>query len=976
VRRTLLLGTVTLTLLLSGVVHAVRITIDTGGDPNSRLEIRTLTLPDGTQAQLYVLEGHQVHVSIGDSELVADHIEFDLTNRVVRVVGYGSYTTNGETVAGKDLVIDLAGESFQARDVIISTTALDVKGDSASRVPGQISILSGHFSPCSRCDQTVEDYGFDASRIELYPGDRLVAYDVTVLLRDRPLFQLPLLVLPLAPPDRQPLLSITTGTASTRAEVALRWPYVSGPDGFGSVDLHYFADVQPGAGSQLENNLLGGQVETSYLAGGFDHRFYTDRGKGEFKVEYTPFTLERNADGTVPTGPKGASTLQFDLHYATEPSLGPPAVSFSLKRDDTVRNRIWEFNWSTTEQSSGLEGTFSSQGFLDLQPGDAVSTPSYANRTTPLWTVARLQVKPTDLKDYTFGPFQVQSALLDLGAFRDNSNLSNRSAAATPTVTSARALDNYALALTPTSPWAGMTVSGKSVFTGNYYGTGERLINWNSDVTAKQTVADAGSLSLTFLRNTAQGETPFSFDQIPLRTRTETSAALLLDPLAWASLEVKGGYVLVDSRDQRNVGVQPIDSTLHLFGNTDWIDLSVSNSYDVRNQDPGTIDTKLDLTSQGDLRASLNLEHVADLKATPDRLTGAVTDETHSLAKASLAYAGVAELSISGGYNYVPLPPAAGEPPQAWDPLDLSVTLGTLQQDDATPGVKLTYERDLNAGKVTALRVDAAAAAGPLQFSASEQLGFPAGTVASSSLRLAWPGIAAVEADGLAWLEPGWLGFPGDPTYSRGLSFRVEDAPATGSPIWQVRYDTVFDPTLNAGAGGYRNTDLTTRAVLTDRQVGPANFSVDLFTDMPLHDDLQPISYLRRASLTFGIDLYQTVGLQGSLGYNGAYSSVTQSVTSEVLTLGDVALIARPLKELYVGAVLNDTWDFSGNDPNHPAFNLQPTFVAVWNRCCWALYSSWDSATGRFKIALTTPGAQKGLLQMFDTALTLPGAKP
>jgi hypothetical protein len=975
-RRALLLGALTLLLLAGGSAQAVRITIDSGGDPASRLEIRTLTLPDGTEAQLYVLEGHQVHVTIGDSELVADHVEFDLTNRIVRVVGYGSYTANGETVTGNDMVIDLKGESLQAKDVIISTSALDVTGDSASRVPGQISILSGHFSPCSRCDQTVQDYGFDASRIELYPGDRLVAYGVTVLLRGRPLFHLPLLVLPLAPPNRQPLLSITSGTATTRAEIALRWPYVAGPNAFGNVDLHYYADVQTGAGGGLEKSLLGGQVLTSYLGGGFDHRFYTDRGKGEFKVEYTPFTLDRNADGTVPSGAKGESTLQFDLHYATESTLGPPAVSFSLKRDDTVRNRIWEYAWSTTAQNAGLEGTFSSQGYLDVAPGDTVTTPSYANRTTPLWTVGRLEVKPTNLKDYTFGPFQVQSALLDLGVFRDTSNLSNRSAAATPTFTAARALDNYALVMNPVSPWSGMTVSGKSVFTGNYYGTGERLVNWDANLTAKQTAEGVGSLSLSFQRNTAQGETPFAFDQIPLSTRTETSATLLIDPLKWASLEVKSGYVFVDSRDQQNVGVQPVDSTLTLFGNTDWVNLSVSNSYDVKNQDPGTIDTRLDLTSRGDLKATLSLEHIQDLKPTPDRLSGIVTNETHSQAKASLAYAGVAELSISSGYTYAPPPPPTGEPPQAWDPLDLSLTLGTLQQDDAVPGVKLTYERDLNAGKVTALRVDAAAAVGPVQFSASEQLGFPDGTVASSSLRVAWPGIAAAEADGLAWLEPAWLGFPGDPTFSRAIAFRFEDAPTTGSPVWQVRYDTIFDPTLNGGAGGYRNTDLTARAVLTDRQVGPANFSVDLFYDMPLRDDLLPLSYLRRASLTFGVDLYQTVGLQGALGYNGSYSSATQSVTSEVLTLGDVALIVRPLKDLYVGAVVNDTWDFSGNDASHPAFNLQPTFVAAWNRCCWALYSSWNSATGQFKIALTTPGAQKGLLQMFDTGLTLPGAKP
>ncbi|MEJ2359400.1 MAG: hypothetical protein P8Y13_15160, partial [Deinococcales bacterium] len=964
-----LLAAIVLTLLLSSAAYAVRITIDTGGDPNSRLEIRTLTLPDGTQAQLYVLEGHQVHVTIGDSVLVANHVEFDLTNRVVRVVGYGSYTTKGETVTGNDLVIDLKGESFQAKDVIISTSALDVTGDSASRVPGQISVLSGHFSPCSRCDQSIEDYGFDASRIELYPGDRLVAYGVTVLLRNRPLFELPLLVVPLAPPNRQPLLSITTGTATTRAEVAVRWPYVAGPDAFGSVDLHYYADVTPGAGNWLENNLLGGQVTTSYVGGGFDHRFYTERGKGEFKVQYTPFTLDRNSDGTVPSGPKGESTLQFELHYATEKVLGPPSNSFSLTRDDTVRNRIWEYDWSTTQQSDGLQGTFSSQGFLDVKPGDDVSTPSYANRTTPLRTIARLQVQPTDLKSYTFGPFQVQSALLDLGAFEDNSNLSNRSAAATPTVTAGRLLDNYALVMTPASPWAGMTVSGKSVFTGKYYGTGERLVDWNADITAQQSVAGAGSLSLTFLRDTAQGETPFAFDQIPLRTRTESKARLLLDPLAWANLAVTGGYVFVDSRDQQN---EPVTSTLTLFGKTPWISASVSNSYDIKNQDPGTIDAKLAVRSSGSVRASLQLEHVEDLKATPDPLTGVVTDETHSQAKASLAYAGVAELAISGGYNYNPPPPPAGEPPQAWDPLDLSVTLGTLQQDDLTPGLKVTYERDLNAGKVTALTVAAAAAAGPLQFSASERLGFPNGTVASSALRLAWPGIAAVEADGLAWLEPSWLGFPGDPTVSRTLSFRVEDAPTTGQPVWQVRYDTVFDPTLNSGAGGYRNTDFTTRAVLTDRQWGPANFSVDLFTDMPLHDDLQPISYLRRGSLNFGLDLYETVGLQGSLGYNGYYSSSTQSVTSGLLNLTDVALIVRPVKSLYLGAVVNDTWDLTGNSATYPSFNLQPTFVVAWNRCCWALYSSWDSATGVFKIALTTPGSSQGLLQTFQSALMLP----
>ena len=963
-------------LLLGGTARAVRITIDTNGDPNSRLEIRTLTLPDGSQVNLYVLEGHRVHVTIGSSELVADHIEFDLTNRVVRVVGYGRYTSGGQTVVGNDLVINLGKESFQAKDVLISTSQLDVTGDSASRVPGQISILSGHFSPCSRCDQSVEDYGFDAKRIELYPGDRLVAYDVTVLLRNQPLFTLPLLVVPLAPPSRQPRLSLTAGTATVRAEVMASWPYVMGPNAFGEMNLHYYADVEPMNGSGIENYLLGGKVQTSYLGGGIDHHFYTDRGKGEFKVEYTPFDLQRNADGTVAEAPKGQSTLQFDLHYATDPSLGPPSQSFSLQRDDTVRNRIWEYDWSTTQQGSGLQGTFNSQGFVDVQPGDDVSTPSYASRTVPLFTVARLQVKPIDLKDLQVGPFQVQSALLDLGVFRDTSNPANRSAALTPTSTSARALDNYALVMPDTSPWAGMDVSGKSVFTGKYYGNGERLIDWNMGLSAAQTVTGAGSLSLSVSRDTIQGETPFVFDSVPLRTHTQADAKLLLDPLAWASLEVDGGYVFVDSRDPTTQGIQPLTSTLTLFDPTPWIGVTVSNSYDIKNQDPGTIDTTVDLKpTAGGVKADLQLEHVQDLKPTPDRLTGIVTDDTKTTGSLSLSYPAVLELSASTGYTYRPPPPNPGEPPQHWDPLDLSVTLGTLPQDDGIPGLRFTYERDLNAGQVTDLSVDGTAPLGPLQFSASETLGFPLGYVASSALRLAWPGIIAVEADGLAWLPPGWLGFPGDPTAVRPIAFRVEDAPVTGSPVWQVRYFTVYDPAVGTG-GGYRNTDLTARAVLGDTQVGPANFSVDLFSDLPLHDDAQPVSYLRRASLVFGLDLYQSVGLQGALGYSGSYSAATQQVTSEYLTIGNFSLIVRPTKDLYLGAVLNDTWDLTGNDPNAPPFNLQPTFVVAWNRCCWALYGSWDSANGQIKLALTTPGSQTGLLQIFNTGLTLPEAKP
>src|SRR5690606_6050781 len=233
--------------LLSAWAGAARIVIDAAHDPESRLEIRTVTLPGGEEAQVYVLTGRGLTVRIDDDVLVADHVEFDLTRRIVRVVGRGSFTRGEETVEGEDLVIDLSRESLEGSDVLVVTPEIDVSGDSASRVPGMIAIALGEFSPCSRCAQEVEDYGFRAERIELYPGDRLVAHGVTVLIRGQPVLTVPLLALPLGPEDRQPRLLYETGTASSRARLELTWPYVAGPDARGAVTLRYHADVEPGA---------------------------------------------------------------------------------------------------------------------------------------------------------------------------------------------------------------------------------------------------------------------------------------------------------------------------------------------------------------------------------------------------------------------------------------------------------------------------------------------------------------------------------------------------------------------------------------------------------------------------------------------------------------------------------------------------------------------------------------------------------
>lgn len=964
------------TLALLGSAHAARIVIDAAEDPDSRLEIRTVTLPGGEEVQIYVLEGKGLRVTIDDDVLEADHVEFDLTRRIVRVIGPGSFTTGDETVKGDGLVIDLRSESFTGEDVLIVTEAIDVKGDRASRVPGLIRVAMGSFSPCTRCGQDLEDYGFEAVRLELYPGDRLVAYDVTVLIRGLAVTTLPIMVLPLAPPDRRPRFEYVTGTATERARITLDWPYVAGPDAYGDFGVRYYADVTPG-GSAFGDALLGGRVDTSYLGANLDHRFYTERGKGRFTVDFTPGFLE--PDTTAPAGVTRTPHLfAVRFAYADEEVLGPPRLDLLVQRDDATRYRVWEATLRSTDVRAGVRGTFSSQTFVDLEPNDAVSTPSYAARGVPRMTMARLELEPESVANLSVGALRIERLLLDIGAFEDRSNPLNRSAALTPVISSGRVREGHTLRLDPVSPWAGSSLQGSTTFTGHYYGTTERQVEWLTRFTAEQRFAADHSLSLTFTRDVREGETPFRFDVIPYRNRTDVRGALLLAPAPWIRFQQEGGYVFVDDRNPDQVGWSPLTSTLTLLGNVDWITLTLKNQYDLKTPDPGTLDATLTLRSSGNVLATLEVEHVEDLALLPDRVTQEVEDASQTSVDASLGVRDWLELGVSTAYRYAPPAPPAGEPADHFDDLEVRLTLGRLVSNDDTAGMTLTYARDLDLGRTSAFAVEAGAPLGPLRVRVSERLSLPTGRIQQSTIRLTYPGVAYAEAQGLAWLPTEALGFPVPDPYARQLTFTIEQAPREGDASWQARFTTTIDPALATGsrAYDYRNSTLTGRVLLEDRTLGPARFSVDGFVEVPWKDARQPTSYLRRANVTFGVDVAERVGLQGTLGYAATYDMTAQAVRNGRLSLSEVALVVRPREDLYLGAVVTDVWDLTGTDPSQPPFELQPTFVVVWNRCCWALHGTWNSATGQVAIALTTPGADQGLRQVFDSGWVIPGREP
>ena len=980
-----------LAILLCSSAFGAKVTISTAaGDVASQLEVRNLTLPDGAEVQYYVVKGSPVTVTIDDQQLIADEVEIDFTNKLVRVVGFGTFKSADETIAGNDLVIELEDQTFSGQDVLIVTEAIDVLGVEASRVPGQIDVLSGRFSPCSRCNQTVQDYGFRAKRLELYPGDRLVAFEVTVVVRELPVLLLPLLVIPLAPPDRQPRLSITQGSATARAEVAVDLPYVAGPNALGTFSVRYYADIVPGAGNLFTNGLLGGRTTTSYLGGGVNHRFYTETGQGSADFFYVPSFITYDAD-RVPTG-KTRDEVTFRVRYATAEELADePGVSVAAfaERDDERRQRLVEYGASARFLTDGFAGTFSTVGFFDLDRNDGVTEPSYDTSTEPLRTLARIELAPA-ATEFSVGPFRLSTPRLDLGVFEDQSNPTNRSAAATPRIVGGRLLESHSLRLEPQTPWSGFTVSARTDFTGQYYTTQnpggglERQIDWYTQLDLDQNLG-FGNFGVTFVRDINEGETPFLFDSLyNLGNVVRLDANLRLDPAPWLSFSTRGGYVFVFENRPDATGLEPLTTNLTLFGNTSWFSVTFQNTYDFREKDPGTLLTQINIRSpEPTLAASLTVTYVADFN--PLNVRGERDNESELTFAVEYGFPPYLSVDFSGGYTFEPPVPEAGEAFAYYQPFEFGLTLGTLDLGDAVPGLRLSYARDLNDHETQTVGVEFTATVQPFEVAFRQRFDFqrardgldsasPSSPWQDSSLSVRWRGVAVLELTGYPLIPPELIGLDYNPDTRETYGVIFTDDLTEQGVDWRLSYTTTRNPTLNDGRGGFENSGLEARASVQNVATPALQFGVELLANLALADDAQPETYLRNLNLSLASSFFGVVGVQGALRYDGAYDVANEELSTSRLTIGDVAFSVKFFDQLYVGAIFNDVWDFTNTDPAQSPYTFQPELRVVWDRCCWALYASLDTKTGAVSITLTTPGANRGFSQGFDSGFTFPRA--
>ncbi len=952
---------------------AATLTIDTGDDPNARLELRRTLLPSGAEVELIVLTGESVTLTVDDLVIVGGRIELDVDGRLVRVIGPGSFTTGEERLEGDDLELRLDEERVRAVDAIVFTSAIDVTGELAERLPGQLTFTEGLASPCSRCSQEVLDYAFRAARMTLFPGDRLIGYDVAVQVRGVTVLRLPLLVIPLAQGDRQPQLSIASGTATQRAEVRLRWPYVAGPDGIGTFSVRYLADVDPAADAGLSGRLLGGAVEVSYLGFELDHRLYDDVGSGTAFVAYEPPRASRPAAPGAVAREASDAEWTVRLAYTAEQVGDEPTVRFEVARDDARTPGRWTYLAALAVSDPdagggvGLRGRVDSQGFIDGDPAvDTRTPPPYADRRTPRVTALQLRLEPLDATRLQLWQLQVTSAGLDLGFFEDVANPVNRRAAAFGVITDGRLALAHQVTLVPWTVWSGGRLEGDNRFEGRYYGSAERAVQWRSRIAFAQAFGNYGNASVTYTRDVTEGETPFRFDAAVNRSRSDLGFGVDLRPAPWLGLRSDGGYVLVEDRRPETVGWAPLTTRLTLFGNLAGVDASLEHRWPILEEDPGTLRASVSLQARRDatdLRAGL--EHLQDLSVEPAEPR---VSETFTRFTWRVAYDGWAAVDVTATYRPEPAPDAEDRV-RTVDPIDLRLELGNLRTGDARPGLRLQAQYDAELERFERIDVDLRARLGPLELEARERVTLPETRVTESRLALTWPGVARLETRGFEWLPPAAFGHEVEPRV-RQLSVQLREERERAAGRWELGWRATLDPALEET--GRRDTRFEARVSLLQENLGPWFVSVEGLGEWALADDLQPEAFLRRASLALGADVAERFGVQGRLSYQATYDRLGEELGRSELTIGELTVAVRPIDQLTVGARIQDVWEFTRSDPTRSPWNFQPEVFFVWDRCCWALAGSWNAETGAVRLLLTGPGADDGLEQVLDTDWTLP----
>ena len=973
-----------------------------------RLELRNVVPPGGGETQeLVIITGAPAIIQVDDDELEADRIEYNKTKRTLTIIGNGIYRTKTETVAAQDLTVDLETQGIQGEDVLISTKEIDVIGVSAERVPGQLDVVDGYFSPCARCGRTPNDYGFRAESLTLYPGDRLIGRNVTILIADEPVMFLPIVVLLLNDPSRQPRLALNTNDPIDGTTIEADLPFVTGDYGIGFTFLRYFENRTPSFGVGFEWQLynLFDMTNQSKLF------FLILPPKPKAAGSSTEFGVGNNALLAYQLDSKGV----IELTPGAEPEDALPEIKYEAQvtRADTGI------------KSEDLRGVNGSDQRSDYKIKLDVATPEYNASLIANGAIDHRDLdglKADDPRRENFGnltqllpefsfnalggwlpkfePFSVTSFGFTLGNVRANVDANNtsarREAGSSPYISAGRFTIQYGLAFNQPL-WEGATLSASQGFTGRYYttqnpnledptqpGEFERNIQTNLNAGFSQTLF-AGGLSFGANYNYAisEGESPFA--------------------------------------DGFNFGRRPASETGSLNVNArpfDWLSLSMSDSINFRKTefkwDPANFSANINVTQGNPLQASSSLTY--DIERGEAQIWNF---STGSSTPSGLSF------SVSFGYDFVTTDerrnqsntPNARPLEDRWT--DWNSTIG-YRSEDSKFNASLGLRLNLNTGDAISWTLSSGATLGdrdmPVTLSLNEtysptqdrnnRINDPLNTPTPSAVTpprldgnfsVNWSGYRFNFNNNFDWRNFEYSANTPSPPSSLNFSLASTagndggnqqgqpipgEIPSTWTSSWNVQLGSrldldpveFFDSKLN-GTLQLSSNPLTVNAnaivSLPDRnrkEIELSNFGIDL-----------------------GWDIIPGISLQGGITYNRFweqnFSKPQDAFTFTPLGL-TIALAGEGSSkpDVFLTILLSGTYTFADNadlafytpaNGGTGGFSgLRPKFILTFDRCCWSLQLTFDATRldgASFAISFKLPvGGSKDLITADNNGIKFP----
>ncbi len=561
----------------------------------SKVELRNVTLPDGVIEEYIIITGAPAVVLIDEDEVSGDRLEYNKSRRKLRVIGNGSFKSKTETVAGKDFDVDLETQGLQGADVFIATQDIDIVGIACQRLPGQLEIQDGYFSPCARCGKEQDAYGFKAGEITLYPGDRLIARDVTILAGGVPVFYLPIVVIFLNDPSRQPRLDINQSAGTDGVTVDLDLPFTVSDFGQGFTLLRYFEKRTPAFGFGVDltlYDLFGASNRSRFFFMALPPPVGSNSGV-QLAYQFSG-TGELPLTGTVDVEDEFPA-LRYDL-------LINRVDSGITKRSDlrgiSGENKRSNFSIRLSLETTNYALQLETRGFWDHRDapiaGDAASLAAY-NAALPGTVQYLPEVRFTARGNLLprLGALSLSSWGVTLGyitaPFDPFNSSARRLADGSPYVSAGKLGVNWTLGL-DTALWDGARVNGSSSFRGQYYSTrnpamsdplldgeSERNISFTASLNFSQSLfSNAVSFSASYNYAISEGESPFAFDRVAQR-KPNSSLGLNLRAAPFTWLSFGAGQRFEFTRLQNpydpltlSLGISPAPINANLSASYDW----------------------------------------------------------------------------------------------------------------------------------------------------------------------------------------------------------------------------------------------------------------------------------------------------------------------------------------------------------------------------------------------------------------------